>query len=302
MKSISLSWRLAPAVLVAAILGVIPTLSAAATPFPPLNDPATGESHPGKFVWAELFTADAAAATKFYTGVFDWSAVTINQHGVTYTMFRRGDHPIAGLRQRSPGAAPRAARWICYISVADIASTLATVPAAGGQVRAPALRFPDLGWQAIITDSGGSPVGLIQSNSGDSADAEPASGEWNWFHLLVKNSQAASAFYRTVFLYSTAPDARTGRKDDFLLSSGGINRGGVSTLPADVQGNLGWLGVIRVENLEAAVARVSALGGEVVVPPHGAAWGSRFAEIADPTGGTLGLVEYINNSNPANRP
>jgi len=62
------------------------------------------------------------------------------------------------------------------------------------------------------------------------------------------------------------------------------------------------LGVIRVANLDETIARVPGLGGEVVIAPHDAAFGSRFALIADPTGGTVGVVEYVNNANPVNRP
>jgi predicted enzyme related to lactoylglutathione lyase len=55
-------------------------------------------------------------------------------------------------------------------------------------------------------------------------------------------------------------------------------------------------------NLDQALAQVPALGGEVVVAPHGAAFGSRFAAIADPSGGIVGVVQYVNNANPVNRP
>ena len=276
--------------------------SARAAKFPPLNDPDTKETHPGKFVWAELFTNDSAAATKFYSGVFGWTAVAFDQHGAAYTVFSNGDHPVAGLRQRSPSATPHASRWIDYIAVTDIASSLALVPAAGGEVRAPARKFPKIGIQAIITDHEGSPVGLLQSSSGDSVDDEPATGDWNWFHLLAKDPVSDAAFYRQVFNYQVAPDARTEKKNELLLSSDGLNRGGVSLVPEREGAKPGWLGVIRVANLDGTLGRVQALGGEIIVAPHDAAFGSRFAMIADPTGGTVGLVEYENNANPVNRP
>jgi predicted enzyme related to lactoylglutathione lyase len=206
------------------------------------------------------------------------------------------------LRQRSPSAAPHAARWINYIAVTDIAAALAIVTKAGGEVRAPAREFPQIGSQAIIRDNEGSPVGLLQSTSGDSADDEPVPGNWNWFHLAVKNPQAAAGFYRQVFNYEVAPDARTEKKNELLLSSGAFNRGGVSVLPDREDAKPGWLGVIRVTNLDETLARVPALGGEVIVAPHDAAFGSRFAVIVDPTGGTVGVVEYVNNANPVNRP
>jgi hypothetical protein len=39
-----------------------------------------------------------------------------------------------------------------------------------------------------------------------------------------------------------------------------------------------------------------------LLAPRPAAFESRFAIIADSTGGTVGLVEYVDNANPANRP
>ena len=284
------------------LLGVGLSAPAHAATFPPLNKPATKEAHPGKFVWVELFTADTAAATKFYSGVFGWTAATLSQQGVAYTVFSNGGRPVAGLRLRSASAAKRAARWVPYIAVTDIASSLSNVTAAGGEVRAPAREFPKIGSQAIITDIEGSPVGLLQSSSGDSADDEPAPGDWNWFHLLVKNPQAAADFYRRVFSYDVGPDARVQKTTELLLSSGSLNRGGVSVLPDQEGAKPGWLGIVRVANLDETLARVPALGGAVMVAPHEAALGSRFALIADPTGGSVGVVEYVNNANPANRP
>jgi hypothetical protein len=304
MHTTSIYHRLATVVaVVTTMLGIIGfAASARAAKFPPLNDPATKETHPGKFVWAELFTNDSAAASKFYSGVFGWTAVTLDQHGVAYTVFSNGNHPVAGLRQRTSSSTPHASRWINYISVTDIASSLSLVAKAGGEVRAPAREFPQIGLQAIITDKEGSPVGLLQSSSGDSADAEPTPGDWNWFHLLAKDPPTAAVFYRQVFNYNVALDVRTEKKSQLLLSCDELNRGGVSVLPDRENAKPGWLGVIRVDNLDQMLARVSALGGEILVAPHDAAFGSRFAMIEDPTGGTVGLVEYENNANPVNHP
>jgi predicted enzyme related to lactoylglutathione lyase len=76
----------------------------------------------------------------------------------------------------------------------------------------------------------------------------------------------------------------------------------VSPLPDREDAKPGWLGVVHVENIDEAVARAVKLGGEVLVAPRAAAYESRFAIIADCTGGAVGLVEYVNNANPANRP
>ncbi len=48
--------------------------------------------------------------------------------------------------------------------------------------------------------------------------------------------------------------------------------------------------------------RSPGLGGEVLVAPHSVEFGSRFAIILDPTGGTIGLVQYLDTANPTTSP
>jgi len=296
-------YRRATVLAATAMLGLgLPASAHAAAPFQPLNRPATTEHRPGKFVWADLFTTDPVAATKFYTGLFGWTTNLIAQNGRTYTVFSNGSRPVAGLVPRPTSRTNRPSRWIGYIAVTDIASTVKLVTKAGGQVRAEARDFPDRGVQAIIADNEGSTIGLLQSSSGESVDGEPKPGDWNWFELFVKQPQVVAGFYRQVIGYDVTPDLRTERKDDYLLSSGGLARAGVAPLPDREDAKPGWLGVVRVENIDEAVARTIKLGGEILVAPRAAAYESRFAIIADSTGGAVGLVEYVNNANPANRP
>jgi uncharacterized protein len=303
MHTTSSVYRLAIVLAVTTMLGIgLPASARGATPFQPLNSPATREHRPGKFVWADLFTTDPVAATKFYSGLFGWTANTITQDGKAYTVFSNGSRPVAGLAPRPPSNTKRPSRWVAYIAVTKMSSTLKLVEKAGGQVRAPARDFPDRGIQAIIADNEGSTIGLLQSSSGDSADAEPKPGDWNWFELYVKQPQVVAAFYRQVINYEMTPDLRTVRKGDLLLSSDGLARAGVAPLPDREDAKPGWLGVVRVENIDEALARTVKLGGEVLVSPRAAAYESRFAIIADSTGGTVGLVEYVDNTNPANRP
>ena len=267
--------------------------------FPALHNPATGEQHPGKIVWADLFTDEPEAATRFYRELFHWTVETTTHEGRVYAIFSNHGHPVAGLTPRSGKYAKRASRWINYIAVDDLKATLALVATAGGKLRAPARDFPDRGMQAIVSDNDDSPVGLLQSSSGDAIDDEPDEGEWNWFELYATEPKLTGKFYGRVFNYVVAPDARTERKNDFLLSSEDIPRAGVAPRPDRAEARAGWLGVMRVGDIGATLARVPELGGEILVPPRDVAYGSRFAIIADPTGGTVGLVEYVEDENPA---
>jgi predicted enzyme related to lactoylglutathione lyase len=301
MKTTSV-YRLAAILAVLAAVGIGIPASARAGTFPSLNTPATGSTHQGKFVWVDLFTGDPVAAANFYSKLFGWTVTSLDQNGRVYLVLRNGDRPVAGVVARSAASKKRLSRWIPYISVADINPAVARVAAAGGIVRAPVRDFPDRGSEALISDGEGAVVGFLESASGDAADGEPTPGDWNWFELYSNNPQGASAFYGQVLGYQVTPDTRTERKGDFELSSDGLARAGVATVPDRTQSRPGWLGVVRVADIDAAVAQVTALGGEVDLAPRAAAFGSRFAVISDPTGGTVGLVQYVDNSNPANRP
>jgi predicted enzyme related to lactoylglutathione lyase len=87
-----------------------------------------------------------------------------------------------------------------------------------------------------------------------------------------------------------------------VLSSAGQARGGIAPKPAADDAKASWLGVIRVADLDKTLAMVPGLGGEVLVSPHTVEFGSRFAIVLDSTGGTVGLVQYLDNANPANNP
>jgi len=226
----------------------------------------------------------------------------ITQKGKGYTVFSNEGRPVAGLAPRSVSAANHPSRWIGYFSVTDIAIALDAVTKAGGTVHAPARNFPSRGSQAIVSDRDAIPIGLLQSSSGDSLDTDTKSGDWNWFELYVKNPKDSADFYHNAIGLEVALPTESNRKSEFVLSCAGEARGGIAPLPDSEDAKPSWLGVIRVADLDKALAKVPGLGGEVLVAPHTVEFGSRFAIILDSTGGTVGLVEYLENSNPAKSP
>ncbi len=277
------------------------TLSAAApaATFPPLNSAATKTQTPGKFIWADLFTSEPEQAASFYCSLLGWTSAPIEQKNKYYIVLSNGGHPVAGIVLRQAAASPRPGVWIGYISVGGAKAALAEAVAAGGTEHAPAQSFPKRGMQAIFSDNEGSPIGILQSSSGDPADDEPRPGDWNWFELYSLKPQPATDFYHRVFGYEVSTDTRATTDDHRLLSSGGRARAGVAAMPAGEDARPGWLGFLRVDNIEATVGKVAGLGGKVLVDPRPAELGSRVAIISDPTGGEVGLVQYIDSENPA---
>ena len=295
-------FRLAPVVGALALASLGSGPSAQAAKFPPLNNPASNEQIPGKLVWADLFTTDADAATKFYTNLLGWTAEPIEHKGRSYIVFSNNGKPVAGLAPRHEKNGNKPARWVGYFSVPDINAAVTAVTQNGGKVHAAPRKFPDRGIQAIVADRDGNPIGLLQSSSGDAAEGEPQPGDWNWFELYVRNPQDTANFYKSAIGFDVAPETRTDRKSDFVLKSNDTNRGGIASMPEGDDVKPSWLGVIRVADLDQTLAKVPSLGGEVLVAPRSVEYGSRFAIILDSTGGTVGLVQYMENANPANNP
>lgn len=302
MRLESCSRRLAVLISLTSALGCGYSAAVPTAAFPPLNSPATNEQRPGKFVWADFFTTDPVAATAFYCGLFGWTATGTALNGRNYTVFSNGEKPVAGLVTRPAAKSPRPSRWIGYLAVKDLAVTLKAVAATSGQVRAGARDFPNRGIQAIIADNEGATVGVLQSTSGDAPDVEPQPGDWNWFELYVRSPRVTAVFYNNIFGHEVAADLRTERREDLILSSGGLARAGITSLPIRDDAQSGWLGVVRVADLDGALARAIRLGGEVLLAPRAVAYESRFAIVGDPTGGSIGMVEYAGHANPANRP
>ncbi|HZZ18436.1 MAG TPA: VOC family protein [Opitutaceae bacterium] len=286
----------------AALLALGSARPASAGDFPPISSPQTQGHNPGKLVWADLFTSRPDEATKFYTDLFGWTTTVVHQKGNSYTIFFNNGVPVAGLSPHSAGKEAHPSKWIGYLSVDDIEATTALIKKNGGQVHARPRNFPDRGFQAIISDGEGIAIGLLQSSSGDPADMDTAAGGWNWFELYSKDPVTSSAFFHNVLNYDSAPEVKSGRKSEFVLSSGGNSRGGIAPLPEGEGVNASWLGVIRVDDIDQTLSKVTGLGGEVQVAPRAVEFGSRFAIVSDPTGGSIGLVQYQDDANPAKTP
>ena len=114
---------------------------------------------PGKFCWHELLSADPEASTGFYSGLFGWTSEEMDMGPMKYTFFKNGDDPVAGMlkiTEEMEGVPPH---WLSYITVEDIASSVAKAKALGGRVCKDVTELP-MGKFAIVIDPGGAGFAL----------------------------------------------------------------------------------------------------------------------------------------------
>jgi predicted enzyme related to lactoylglutathione lyase len=249
--------------------------------------------HPGKFAWAEVVTTDPAAVVAFYTKTFGWTARKADHGPEGYTLLFNAGRPVGAVAYRPADAgskAPGGARWVGFISVAEIDQAVAAVTAAGGRTLVAPHQVEGRGTQAVVTDAEGSVFGLIVTAAGDAPKGKVADNDWAWVQLLASKPADAAAFYGKALGYVVTDDARTTRSDDFLLTREGVPYAGLTALPEGRNGRGGWLGYVKVAEVQATVDAAKALGAQVLFAPQTVPGAMQVAIITDPLGGAIGLV------------
>ena len=177
--------------------------------------------------------------------------------------------------------------WKIYLATDDAAKTADAAADRGAAIIAPPMQVGDLGIQLVLTDPTGAHLGAWQTLSFPGFTVLNEHGAPSWFELHTRDHAAALAFYRDVFHWETDSISDT---DEFryatMRNPGGEGElAGVmdaaSFLPAGTPSH--WSVYWEVDDIDAAVAKVQALGGSVVLPVEDTPYG-RLAEVADPAG------------------
>ncbi len=94
--------------------------------------PLGGVRAPGNWVWAELWTTDQEASSRFYSQVIGWETVELDRPDGAYPTFQSAGEARAGLVPIEKGEMETG--WAPYIGVADLEATLARARELGGKV------------------------------------------------------------------------------------------------------------------------------------------------------------------------
>lgn len=279
--------------LAALLLAAAGTANAADRYWPPIVDPPTGQYTPGRWVWADLVTADVAAAADFYGQVFGWTFETYGGEDdrETYTLALADGLPIGGLvfDQRAMQGKTPSARWIGLISVADVRAAADAVTKGGGTLVVAPTMLGERGETAVFKDTEGTLFGVVRSKSGDPADYVGDLNEWVWLDLWTADVEQATKFYSAVAGYQALPLEQEGPRRGAHLISGGYVRAGVMQ-KHDARTSAVWLPYLRVADARATADKVRAAGGKLLREPVSLGR-SIVAIVADPTGAPLGIVQ-----------
>ncbi|MGE0179532.1 MAG: VOC family protein [Sphingomonas sp.] len=254
-----------------------------------------------KFIWYELLTSDLDAAIDFYSHVVGWTAADHENSastGFRYAIFSASGRSIGGGMaltddMRAAGARPG---WLGYVGVADVDAKAAQIEQAGGTLHVPPTDIPNVGRFALATDPGGAALYVMtpQPADGTTPQAElapTAPGLISWHELYAsQGDEAAFGYYSGLFGWETFEVMDMGPMGYYrIFGADGVQLGGMMMKPDAMPGSA-WGYYINVDGIDAAVERVNARGGQVLMGPHEVPGGSWIIQGMDPQGANFSLV------------
>jgi predicted enzyme related to lactoylglutathione lyase len=247
----------------------------------------------GRPLWYELITTDMNAAEKFYRNVVGWTSAPSEVSPQPYTMFKRsGDVPAAGLLN-TPDGMNFPPFWAMYVGVNTLEDAAAHIKKLGGKELSPVIDIPTIGRMQMMTDPQGAAFYIYEPdpNAPQLPEGAPQVGEGSWHELMTTDAPAALKFYTELFGWTPGETMDMGPMGKYFM----FNRphgmiGGMMNKPpemANVPPN--WQIYFRVPDVDAAVQRITANGGQVANGPMDVPGGDRILNAVDPQGAHFSL-------------
>lgn len=248
---------------------------------------------PNPFVWYELMTTDMDAAAAFYRDVVGWRPQSMDQPDMRYTIMNAGDKMVTGVmplpaEAREAGARPG---WVGYIGVEDIDAATDGVRQAGGKVHREPADIPGIGRFSVVADPQGAIFMLFQPSGGENEPPPPMTpGSVGWRELYAADGSKAFDFYAGQFGWTKADAMDMGPMGTYqLFAAGGDPIGGMMTKPAEMPFPA-WLYYFAVADIDAATARITEKGGQILNGPMEVPGGAWIVQALDPQGAMFALV------------
>jgi predicted enzyme related to lactoylglutathione lyase len=262
-------------------------------PLPAINDPATNEYLPGKFIWADLFTNNVERARRFYEQAFgwEWRAISSGEHA--YGIFYNAGLAVAGVAYRAaPEGIDDYGRWVHYVSVGDVMAAGSEIVAKGGEELLGYRNHENRGEFAIYAGPHKEVFGIMRSSTGDPGDYRADFGDWIWWELFTRDVQSSIEYYQAIFDYEIFEKEDTPDFIDVYLQRHGYARAAIGPLPDESEQIPTWLGFIRVEDMTRSLENIVVHGGKVLLAPEPDVLDSDLAVIADPVGTLIALLRW----------
>lgn len=265
-------------------------------------------AEPGLPYWIEILSSNPTLTAPFYQELMGWQwspdvtspakdstlaeeDPTSAEESLTsaegYYIARKNGLPVASMVSL-PEESGFPDSWITYFMTSDIDASMAKITAAG----IPVLIEPtqaELGTMAVAVDPAGALFGLIEPDGpAFIAAGEPGCPVW-YENMVAQDFNTTLDFYQNLLFWDIKQTGiATGAGYSLAMWEGAPFAGlYAATTP---EANSFWQPFLGVQDIDAAAARISDLGGEVIEGPVDSELG-RVCQILDATGAPIMLCE-----------
>jgi predicted enzyme related to lactoylglutathione lyase len=246
----------------------------------------------GTFHAYDLRTTDLEAAQAFYSALMGWRV----QRSGASRVFLAGEQRVGELmalpeRARALGAP---AHWLGHIGVDEVEASARRFVALGGQLLGPVQQTEQGRRVAVLRDPQGAVFAMSSVRSGF------GSGAVAWHELNTTDREHAWASYSELFgwratgTFELGPELGTYQL--FTWDGAGREVGGMVNTARTPSIHTHWLFYLAVEDLDAALEKVRALGGRVLNGPMQVPGGDRVAQCEDQQGAAFALHQDTRTS------
>jgi len=249
----------------------------------------------GDFIWYELMTPDADAASRFYQDVFDWRVSPSGQPGMDYRLVTASAGQVAGILALDAAMIAEGAHaaWLGYLAVDDVDASAASIEGAGGRIIVPPSDIPDVGRFAMVADPQGAPFYIMRGAADEASNAfaaeQPLIGHCAWNELATTDPDAAKAFYGAQFGWVKDGELQMGDHGTYEFLRHETVFGAVFPKVPE-QPVPCWTFYFRVADVDRAVEAVTTSGGRVLGDPVEIPGGEFAVNGMDPQGAAFAFV------------
>ncbi len=239
--------------------------------------------------WVDVSVDDVPKAIAFYRGLFGWDIELGAPEVGGYSIAHQDGRIVAAISPKMAGPdAPTV--WTTFLATEDTDATADQIKAAGGQVLAGPMDVMGEGRFAVATDPAGAAFALWQGEKTTGIGLANEPGTLVWSEQMSRDFDGSKAFYQAVFGYGYQDMSGDGFKYAMLMVDG-HEVGGIGEYPEATpeQAPAAWMTYFAVTDTDAAVAKITELGGHVVQPSFDSPYG-RIAVVADDHGAVFSVI------------
>jgi len=232
-------------------------------------------------------------AIKFYKDVIGWGTQAFEGGEMPYTMWTVGETPLGGVttlpdEAKKMGAPPH---WLAYVAADDVDALTKKATSLGAKTYVAPMDIPKVGRCSVIADPQGAVIALFKGSGPETPrPAEATNGHFSWHELIAGEWESAFRFYSQLFGWQKTDAMDMGPMGTYqMYGKGGRTFGGMMTKRKDYPAPPHWLYYVKVNDLDAALARVKTGRGQVLNGPHEVPGGDRVAQCMDPQGAAFAL-------------